>query len=600
MTRIIHILVCLAVIWPASLSALEIRIRARATIEVDVSAAGTVAQVSGALRDDLNRGLPQRAVFVQIDSVKSAQTVVSSTVHTDQRGRFGVQEELPPGDYEVFVRFDETEHLDGIAKSDRLRLEPKPVDVRAFAPGFVYQRENPAWLSARSSAGDVPYQGWAQVIVNDAEVGRMELDAGGRGTFDIAPHLQGGTNDVVVRTPGSAYRDEAQARVEVRFSDEVTIDATIDERLERLQRGLAVSGTIVDGDGPLEGLRVRAQIVPEVLFDEDAEMKGLIATAVTDREGKFVAFIPATKLADGTYRGTAEFLPPVGESVSVDAGSAEVDTRAFRWAVNGFGLTAILLGFLVLVARGGQVFWQRLREFRRRRERAQRQQRAMEEVETIVPVYLDPTDAGSTVQVARNDIGGLAWDVWQEEPVGGVEVELRAEGRETLKTTAGPGGKFRFPDVPDGEWSLVATKFGFIRGQLRIETPHDGRMSYFRLDLVAVPLKIRRLYGAVLEQSIGEDLWGKLSPREIETRLGSLWSTVDADKATDRAALRRVVLQRLKSYEGEAGLDVALAALTEAVEEAYFSGRTYGEDAFLFARALALELHRSAERREQG
>jgi hypothetical protein len=215
-------------------------------------------------------------------------------------------------------------------------------------------------------------------------------------------------------------------------------------------------------------------------------------------------------------------------------------------------------------------------------------------VESIVPVFLDEDDDERPAPSSR-DIGGVAWDVWQGRPIAGACIELRAEGRETLRTESAQNGRFRFESVPDGAWTLHVSHFGFIRGQLAIETPHNGRMSYFRLDLIAVPLKIRRLYGAVLERSMGEDLWGRLSPREIEERMEALWP-VDEERP-DRAALRQAVLERLRDVDAETSMQDVLAAFTETVEESYFSGRTYGEDAFLFARELAIQLQhrRSAE-----
>lgn len=586
MTRFLFTLVLLGMSLSSTPGgALEIRIRAEAKLDVSVSGAGTVAQVAGALRDDLGRGLPQREVLVQIDARRTGQTLIGTKVFTDSQGRFGVQEELPPGDYEVFVRFDKTDHLDGIAESKSLRLDPAPVDVRAYGPAFVYGRHNPAWLSARANAVTVPYQGWAEVFVGEQGVGRMELDASGRGTFDVAPFLVPGFNEIRVQTPGSAYRDESEARVKMRFAEHVTIDATIDERLERLQRGLAVSGTVRDEHGPLPGVRMVGRIEAEQVFEDAPSQDTFAVSTMTDDDGKFVAFVPASKLVDGVWRGRAEFVPPLGERVLVDAGTTEIDTRVYRLAVNGFGLTAILLGLLVLLARLSQTFLGRVRQWRRKREQAARQAAALEEVEEIVPVFLE-TDPGSSVELSRDDVGGMVWDVWLQRPVVGAAVELQPGGEAApLVTSTDANGRFRFTDVPPGTWRLDVQKFGFIRGFLDLSVPHDGRMSHFRVDLVAVPLKIRRLYGSIVEQSVGEDLWGKLSPREIEARLDVLWPEL---ATADRRHVRSAVAAKLSGQE-VSGLS-ALAALTEVVEESYFSGRTYGEDAFLFARALALEL----------
>lgn len=594
--RIPILVFALVAILSCDVAALEIRIRAEAVLDVEVTAAGTVAQVSGTLRDDLGRGLPQRGVLVQIDARQTGQTLMTEMVHSDSRGRFSVHEELPPGDYEVFVRFDKTEHLDAIAHSESLRLEPRPVDVQAYGPQFVYGRDYPALVSARATSGGVPYQGWAQFLLGDEERGSVELDSTGRGTFDVAPHLTPGVNRVTVRTPGSAYRDESTATIEVRYASSVEVTAQIAERLERLQRGLAVSGVVTDGLGPVEGVRVQAKIESVVLFDAQQKPRTFEVAATTDDDGRFVAFVPSTKLSDGKWGGSAEFVPPIGSRVTVDAGTAEVDTRAYRWAVNGFGITAILFGLFVLLARVGQVFLERLRDLRRKRERARREKQALEDVEEIVPVYLDQEQVDTAVPASRSDVGAVVWDVWQKRPVPEASITLSSDSNEARTERAGADGTCRFRDLPRGRWRLEVTQYGYIRGQMEFEVPHDGRLSHFRLDLVAVPLKIRRLYSAIVEQTVGENLWGRLSPREIEERLESRWPESDGG---DRARLRSAVLTRLREFdEGEHGLPSVLAALTEALEESYYSGRVYGEEAFRFARALAIDVRAATTEEE--
>lgn len=594
MSRVTVILLVIITFAAPSAWAFEVRVRAEARLDVGVSAAGTVAQIAGTLRDDLGRGLPQRHLKVQIDARQTGQTLVSHDVHTDAKGNFQLQDELPPGQYEVFVRFDKTEHLDGIAVSDSLRLEPHSVDVRVFGPAFVYGREHAAWVSARAAAGRVPYMGWADVLVGGRLVGRMELDLTGRGTFDVVGELEEGNNIVTVRTPGSAYREEAEASTSIRFAETVVVEAAIEERLERLARGLAVYGTVRDSSGPIPGVRVQTTFEPVMLFDEPAALdandespQSFTVTTVTDDRGRYVGFLPSHRVRDGKWSGYAEFVPPIGASVKADAGAIDIDSRAYRWAVNGFGMTAIFAGILVLLGRLGLIFWERVRAWRAARERQRREQQALEEVETIVPVFMDPGTSPEPVILSRNDIGGVVWDSWRGEPIAGAELELTGEGG-AHTTTADSFGRFRFADVPAGAWRLAVTKFGFMRGTMDLAVPHDGRLSHFRVDTIAVPLKIRRLYGSVLEHEVGEDLFGTWSPREIEERIDRAFSDASPE---DRLALRGLVRERLRADDDEPVSGArAVAALTEVVEESYFSGRTYGEEAFRFARALALEM----------
>ncbi len=583
--------------WSHAAPAFEVRVRAAAELELEVTAAGTVAQVAGTLRDDLQRPLPQRELEVRLDARSTGDALVSRTILTDGRGQFSVAEELPPGDYEVFVRFDATDHLDGIAASESLRLDPQSVSVRVFGPSFVYRRDEPAWVAARASAGPTAFQGVAEVRVGDRSVGQIDLDTAGRGTFDVAPHLRPGSNAVTIRTPGSAYRDPAEATLDVRFAEKVRVEAKIEERLERLARGLAVSGVVADEIGPLGDVRVRATMTPLVLFDDDEAplddgntsetAADRTVSVVTDDDGRFVAFVPASRIADGTWSGSASFVPPRGDPVTVDAGQVDVDSRAYRMVANGFGIAALLIGLFAVLGRFGSVVWERYLRWREQREQQRLEEEALEEVEEIVPVFIPPPLGENEAIHSRHDVGGVVWDAWRDQPIAMAELELlRAEERLAVRTDG--EGRFRFEDVPDGTWELSLSHFGYMRGRMMLELPHDGRLGHFRLDAVAVPLKIRRLYGTVVAHRVGEDLWGKWSPREIEARIDDALADVPEEP---RRELRSRVVERLGAHDGEtvAG-DHVMAALTEVIEEAYFSDRIYGEEAFRFARELALRL----------
>ena len=71
-----------------------------------------------------------------------------------------------------------------------------------------------------------------------------------------------------------------------------------------------------------------------------------------------------------------------------------------------------------------------------------------------------------------------------------------------------------------------------LSGTMEIVIPHAGELGYFRLGLVATPLKMRRYYQAWVQRLQGKDLWGKLTPRQIEH---ALLAALDAARALDAA-----------------------------------------------------------------
>ena len=172
-------------------SAIELRVRGESRMKVDVQAAGTVAQVSGRLEDELERGIGHRNVEVRIETVPNGRTLLTRTVSTNQFGQFGVQEELPPGEYSVFVTYPRNEHFDGVQELGIVKLVPAPVQVRVFGPQIVVGRGKPAFVYGRASTADVAFQGNAQVYVgeNDEPAGVVDFDASGRGSIDIVRQL---------------------------------------------------------------------------------------------------------------------------------------------------------------------------------------------------------------------------------------------------------------------------------------------------------------------------------------------------------------------------------------------------------------------------
>lgn len=577
-------------VGPSTASALEIRVLGESKIVADVTAAGTVAQVSGILTDDLDRPLPRRELRLYVDQADSGDRVVDTNLLTDGRGQFRFQEELPPGEYVIHAIFSPTESFEGSAVTESIRLEPAPFDVRVVAPEWVLGRDQPVMIYAQGRAGSVGVQGIGIVAVNGRRVGDLQFGPSGRGSLDVADFVEPGENIVVVTIPGSQHRDAARAEASLHVSFDVTFEARSELRIERLSRGVAIYGSVEDSKGPVEGARIQGSLEPLELSDPEAELPDpLSAAAVTDDDGEFVIFFDSTKVPDGVWSGAAVLVPPVGDSIQRDAGTIERDTAVQRALFDILGFLVVLIGALALASGLFERVRRAIAEARRERARRAEERAVLQAEEKIVPVFLEPREVETNEPPPTSKtIGGIVWDVWQDEPLPGAELELEHASGERRTVRADPRGHFRFDDLTDGTWSLTARSSGHMPGHMECSVPHDGRLGRFRVDLVAVPLKVRRLYQTVVARDPrGGDYWGRLSPSEIEDAVADVFGTT-SDIELER--LRRRVLEVLAGRDEDFDAEEVVAALTRIVEESYYSGRSFDERVFFIARDLALRL----------
>ncbi len=588
----ILILLCFA----SSASALEIRVRGEARLQVSANAAGTVAQVYGILSDELQRSLAHRAVSVRIED-KQGTAILNRTATTDASGRFSVQEELPPGTYSVVARFAENDHFDGVIYRGDITLEPAEMAADLYAPNLAVGREVPVFVYGQAAAAGIPFQGSGEVYVNDDKVGELEFDQSGRGSLDIVSRLQEGENQLRLMIPGSAYREATETFSRIRYTEHLKISASMEERVERLSRGLSIFGTVTDAKGnPVPQMRVQG-VYRLIEAAEDSEAKETILTISdrSDENGRFSTFVAWTRLGDGVWTGRARAIPNVGTAVEANVNEVDVDTATSRAALNVLGMLVLLLGLLVLlgsVLRQAKLY---IDKFREGRELKKRSREALETEDKIIPIFLD-TSVQAT-PAARSEVGGLVWDVWQKKQVRTATVELKSRGGEILSAQADERGRFEFGEVPAGEYAVTVTAPGFVAGTMRMKVPHDGRFRSFRVDLIAVPLKIRRLYQLLMAEASGDDPWGLLSPAEIETEMWSLfhdpslkWKSED-----ERKEVHDRIADALKSEDSEAIDGVSLlSVITDIVEESYFSGRVYDESVWLLARSIAIQLRQNA------
>lgn len=574
---VLSILLMAVMGWAGAGHALELRVKGKANLEVSAVAAGTLAQVSGTLSDETGRAIGYRSVVVRVMGPEGRN--ITQEVSTKESGQFIFQEELPPGEYRVIVERASDIHFEGDVREVSMRLEPVAFELDAITPEHVFGREGPVLVYANARAGGAPVTLGPQVFLNGARVGEIEMDTSGRGSFDVVEFLKAGINELELVIPPSNYRDEVRAKSQIRFTANPEISANMQVRISGLSRGMSISGSVESQGEPLPNLRIQGSFVPVLEGDDDLR-EPITESTRTDDEGRFEVFVPSLKLGNGLWEGRVRVIPNVGRTEAVDVAPVLIEPSRARKVTGWFGVVAIIVGLLFIFQQGILRIRERWREWRTAQAKHKRDRQALEKEEILVPVFLEEqTQAG-----ARDDLGGVVWDVWQNQPAKGCHVRLVRGERHSEALEVDSKGRFRFVDVEPGDWEMEVRGKGFVTGKMRVRVPHQGRWAAMRVDMVAVPLKIRRLYQTTLEGVFGDDPWGQLSPDEIDKELRQLLEVVEPRQ--------REALERL-ARESEDLSDI-LDALASLVEESYFSGRIYDESVWLNARDLVVHLRRRA------
>lgn len=662
-TRVFSLLLGIAAVFaflnPAE--AIEINIRAHSELQVGVSTAGTMVRVRGTLRDRQGNGLSQREITVNFRNLDStpnrapldSEPDASAQIFTERGGVFRVHRELMPGRWGVEVAFKETPNLSGERFTTTVEVREMPVALSLHIPSLIVGTDLALPVRVQATVDGVGLPEDAEVFLDDAPAGAVELDQFGRGTIVLDAPIAGGLHKVRAQLSNPRYSETEPALETLRVSESIDLQAEIQEVLERLRRGLVVRGSVRDPVGELEGVRVSVELFRRgaPLDSKSGQSDSADETKLrphlsvkTDAAGKFTAFFPSADLADGIWSARVEVTPDAGSRVSAEAEPIQIDHKVSRWVLNLLAVLGLLGGFGLLIQRFWQVIYTYLSDLKRKRASRERADKALEDVEYLELTSLDaalPID--ESVAPSKVVLAGVVWDIWKQRPVSQAQIVIRKAGdSEPLRTQqiepTHPGerarrvGAFRVEDLPRGRYELSLSASGYMPSRLEFRLPHDGKLSNMRLGMVAIPLKIRRLYQSLVESLEGRDLWGTLSLHEIDDALQAVLRESAADDGISEDSLsegslsedgissdeppldssaRRAFVSALKRHlrQGDTmDVDAAdptedsqlsgerlMALMTAVVEETYFSGRVFDDAVWQLARRLAERIREKAQ-----
>ncbi|MBP8808712.1 MAG: carboxypeptidase regulatory-like domain-containing protein [Kofleriaceae bacterium] len=483
--------------------------------------------VKGALTDRASgAGLGGADISIQIGPVQA-------TAITGPDGTFDATLAAPPGPVEVALAFAGGDLLDAATLSDRVDPAKLPIDMTlstAVTPTGVTVT---VVTSADGIAVTLPVAIRITPAGADQPARELAQVSGRPFTIARADALGPGARRITARFAGDPGHAPATAATVVELASDTAVEAEIPSTAA-FDATLRIRGRVLDAD------RNGVAKVTLTLVDDQ---KRRLGSATTGADGRFSIATEASLLGTGrhglvviaTPRET--WLRPSQSSVGfVDIGQPRPAPVALTIAA--FAATALTAAAFL---------WAR----RRRGRPALAATDGAEVGPEIARGGLEAARPGlvSTLRrAADHGFAGAVRDAHRHRPLEGAAVTLTlgAEAR-TVATSA--DGRFAHEALAAGEWSAQVSASGHVSERFTVSIPHRGELRGARIDLVPVRERAFAIYRtAALPHLPRPELWGIWSPRQIVDHV--------------RAARPRP----------------ALAALTERIEEIYFSGRVAEED----------------------
>lgn len=348
-----------------------------------------------------------------------------------------------------------------------------------------------------------------------------------------ADALGPGARRITARFAGDAGHAAATSTTVIQLTSDTTVKATVPSTVDH-DSTLRVGGTVTDADG--HGV---AKVTVTLLGDD----KRRLGSAETGDDGRFKVSAEASLLGPGRHGLVVLAEPREAWLRASQSTVGFVTVGAPRPApiaitIAAFAATALTaIGFI----------WARRRRDRRATEEATREAAPGHAAPVGGFEAARPSLVSTLRRAADHGFAGAVRESVRTRPLAGATVTLTLGAAGHTATTS-DDGRFAFEALAAGEWSARVAAAGHVSERFTVTIPHRGELRGARVDLVPVRERAFAIYrSAALPLLPRPELWGIWSPRQI----------------VDHVRTRRP--------------PPALAALTSAIEELYFSGRVADE-----------------------
>jgi Carboxypeptidase regulatory-like domain len=516
-----------------------VTIRARTKVTIDgVARTGSEVQVRGTVVDAAT-GEPVSNKDVE---VSAGDHIARGTTRLD--GTFFAHLPLEEGEYEFIARFRADELQAGAEVKQTSTVGKGRLMLRIDLAAEVEATEEAVPITLAAESEGNPAAVTLEVLVADGATGeargvaRLETALDGRAVLKIPQAKLGGPGEkrVIVRFPGNRIFNPAEAEAHLLVVTDTTLrDLDTPERALSYDGELRVTGRLVDGEG---------NAVPGALIT--LELKGVRADeAEADSDGSFRFSIPAAKLGVGPASLALEHVSRVAWRRGFRLPARVVFVLEPRPIPIAYPIGAFAATVLGLLSFG---VW-RMRPFLRWKKQPAAPATADGVAEAPAPLVpgLKIGRAGLMSSLRRaHDLGisGTVRDCVRQQPVPWA-VLVAGE----LTAHADENGEFTLEELPAGSVTLTVRAPGYVTFSLPLSLPHRGELRSVHIDLVPVRELVFTRYREIAAPLLPDlALWGKWTPREILAHV------------------------REKQPAG------ALGALTDLVEDAYFSVRAPSEE----------------------